>query len=44
MELYDYLKGHPNIISIDFKHVGITDALALLIKYFTRVYIPLFNN
>ena len=29
IELYDYLKGRPNIISNGFKHVGITDALAL---------------
>ena len=29
IELYDYLKGHPHIISNGFKHVGITDALAL---------------
>ena len=29
IELYDYLKGHPNIISNGFKHVGITDALDL---------------
>ena len=29
IELYDYLKGHPNIISNGFKHVGITEALDL---------------
>ena len=26
IELYNYLKEHPNIISNGFKHVGITDA------------------
>jgi len=29
LELYDYLKAHPNIISNSFNRVGITDALAL---------------
>ena len=29
IELYDYQKGHPHIISNGFKHVGITDTLAL---------------
>ena len=29
IELCDHLKGHPNIISNGFKHVGVTDALAL---------------
>jgi len=29
IDLYDYLKGHPNIITNGFKHVGISDMLTL---------------
>ena len=28
IDLYDYLKGNPSIITHGFKHVGISDCLA----------------
>ena len=34
IELYEYLKGHANIISNGFKHVGITDALRSFVKHY----------